>query len=63
VLFRFYDSLHPGIPGHENYKLVIIIIIIIIIINNRVDFTGDPDKPTQIKKFKNIALQKIYIVE
>jgi len=62
VLFRFHDFLHPGIPGHENYKLIIIIIIIIII-NNRVDFTGDPDKPTQIKKFKNIALQKIYIVE
>jgi len=51
--------LHPGIPGHENYKLIIIIIII----NNRVDFTGDPDKATQIKKLKNIALQKIYIVE
>jgi len=60
VLFRFYDFLHPGIPGHENYKLIIIIIIII---NNRVDFTGDPDKATQIKKFKNIALQKIYIAE
>ena len=52
--------MHPGIPGHENYKLIIIIIIII---NNRVDFTGDPDKATQIKKFKNIALQKIYIAE